>query len=291
MNQLLKSLLLTGIGRHSRAGRNLNSVNLRHCMKQLLKSIQVLYSVYAILLFVALLLVIFPFVLLCAVFGKVKGGNMIYRICSGWSDVWFFLIGIRPKKIMTAEDPKPAAQYIFVANHISYLDIAMIVKTIRQPTRPLGKAEIAKVPVFGFLYRYGAIMVDRSNPENRKKSVAQLKSVLRKGISVFIFPEGTFNTTHQPLKEFYDGAFRIAIETQTPLLPVIFPDTAKRLHYSSIFSFTPGTCRAIFLEAVPVDLLTIQDLPELKKAVFTQMETALKNCRFRFSDFEMQSGT
>ena len=154
----------------------------------------------------------------------------------------------------------------------------MIVKTIRQPTRPLAKAEIAKVPVFGFLYRYGAIMVDRSNAENRKKSVLQLKSVLRKGISVFIFPEGTFNTTPNPLKEFYDGAFRIAIETQTPLLPVIFPDTVKRLHYSSVLSFTPGICRAIFLEPVPVDGLTIDDLPALKTKVYTIMEEELRNC-------------
>jgi 1-acyl-sn-glycerol-3-phosphate acyltransferase len=152
----------------------------------------------------------------------------------------------------------------------------MIVKTIRQPTRPLAKAEIARVPVFGFLYRYGAIMVDRSNPENRKKSVQQLKSVLRKRISVFIFPEGTFNKTPNRLKEFYDGAFRIAIETQTPLLPVIFPDTVKRLHYSSVFSFTPGICRAVFLEEVPVAGLTIDDLPALKTRVYTIMDKELR---------------
>jgi 1-acyl-sn-glycerol-3-phosphate acyltransferase len=121
-------------------------------------------------------------------------------------------------------------------------------------------------------------MVDRSSPDARKKSVLQLKSVLKKGISVFIFPEGTFNTTGQPLKEFYDGAFRIAIETQTPLLPLIFPDTIKRLHYSSVFSFRPGVCRAIFLAAEPVEGLTIADLPALKERVYKKMETALKNC-------------
>ena len=155
------------------------------------------------------------------------------------------------------------------------VDVAMIVKVIRQPLRALGKAEIAKVPVFGFLYRYGAIMVERSNAENRKKSVLQLKSVLRKGISVFIFPEGTFNTTGNPLKDFYDGAFRIAIETQTPLLPVIFPDTAKRLHYSSLFSFSPGICRAIFLPPVSVEGLTAEDLPALKTKVYSIMREEL----------------
>jgi len=245
-------------------------------MKQLLKIIQALYSVYAILSFVLLLLAIFPFVLLAAPFGKIKGGNIIYRICSTWSDIWFFLIGIWAKKTMLTDAPLKDAQYIFVANHISYMDVPMIVKTIRQPIRALGKAEIAKIPLFGFLYRYGAIMVDRSNADARKKSVLQLKSVLRKGISVFIFPEGTFNETGQPLKEFYDGAFRIAIETQTALLPVIFPDTVKRLHYSSPFSFTPGRCRAVFLEVIPVSGLTMQDLPALKEKVWNKMEIELK---------------
>jgi 1-acyl-sn-glycerol-3-phosphate acyltransferase len=245
-------------------------------MNVLLKCVQVIYSVYAMLTFIILMLVIFPFVLLASLFGKIKGGNMIYRMCSGWGDAWFFLIGIQSKRIMKTAAPQPGAQYIFVANHISYMDVPMIVKAIRQPLRALGKAELAKVPVFGFLYRRGAIMVARGNPENRKKSVQQLKSVVKKGISVFIFPEGTFNKSGQPLKEFYDGAFRIAIETQTPLLPVIFPDTVKRLHYSSIFSFTPGKCRAIFLETVPVDGLTADHLPALKEMVFNKMETALR---------------
>ncbi len=245
-------------------------------MNPILKLVRIIYSIYAILTFVALLLVIFPFVLLASVFGKIQGGNIIYWICGIWSDAWFFLIGIWSKKTMLAEAPRKDQQYIFVANHISYMDIPMIVKTIRQPTRALGKAEMAKIPVFGFLYRYGAIMVDRSSPEARKKSVLQLKSVLRKGISVFIFPEGTFNETGQPLKEFYDGAFRIAIESQTPLLPVIFPDTVKRLHYSSPLSFTPGQCRAIFLEPVPVEGLTIDDMPALKEIVYKRMEVALR---------------
>jgi 1-acyl-sn-glycerol-3-phosphate acyltransferase len=247
-------------------------------MNVLLKSVQFLYSVYAMLVFIALMLVIFPFVLVASLFGKIRGGNIIYRLCCLWAEAWFLLIGMRSKKIYTITPPAAGTRYIFVANHISYMDVPMIVKVIRQPLRALGKSELAKVPVFGFLYRYGAIMVDRSSPDARKKSVLQLKSVLKKGISVFIFPEGTFNTTGQPLKEFYDGAFRIAIETQTPLLPLIFPDTIKRLHYSSVFSFRPGVCRAIFLAAEPVEGLTIADLPALKERVYKKMETALKNC-------------
>ena len=244
-------------------------------MNPILKLLQIIYSIYAILLFVLLMLFFFPFVVLASFFGKIKGGNFIYRLCSYWSDIWFFMIGIYAKSV--AETPYDITQqYIFVANHISYMDVPMIVKVIRQPVRALGKAEISKVPVFGFLYRNAVVMVDRSNADNRAKSVITLKSVVKKGISIFIFPEGTFNMTDAPLKEFYDGAFKIAIETQTPLKPVIFPDTLDRLHHNSVFSFTPGKCRAIFLDSVPVEGLTVNDVQQLKANVFARMEEGLK---------------
>lgn len=248
-------------------------------MKMLISFFRTVYSLYAIICFVALMLIVFLLSLVASLFGIIRGGNMILRLCSAWSDVWFFLLGIRSKRILMSADPKKDQQYIFVANHISYLDVPMIVNSIRQPLRALGKSQMAKLPIFGFLYRYGAILVDRESAEARKKSVYQLKSVLRKGISVFIFPEGTFNEGSGMLKSFYDGAFRIAIETQTPLMPLVFPDTIKRLHYKSIFSFTPGRCRAVFLEKVPVEGMTLRDLPALKEKVYKQMEDALRTLR------------
>ncbi len=157
-------------------------------------------------------------------------------------------------------------QYVFVFNHISYLDIPVIFKSIRkQHFRILGKAELGKVPIFGFIYRQAVVMVDRSSQENRAKSVRQLKSVINKGISVVIAPEGTFNMTHHPLKEFYDGAFRVAIETQTPIKPILFLDAYDRMSYKSIFSLTPGKSRSVFLEEVPVEGLTIDDMTALKE--------------------------
>ena len=246
-------------------------------MNPFLKFIRAFYSVYAMLTFVLLLLVIFPFVLLASVFGKIKGGNIIYWICGIWSDVWFFLIGVWAKKIIQTNAPQKNEQYIFVANHISYMDIPMIVKTIRQPVRALGKAEIAKVPVFGFLYRYGAIMVDRSSLEARKKSVLQLKSVLKKGISVFIFPEGTFNETGKALKSFYDGAFRIAIETQTPIKPVLFLDNYDLLNNRELLGLKHGKSRAVFLEEISPEGFTLKQISLFKQKVYTIMENKLKD--------------
>jgi 1-acyl-sn-glycerol-3-phosphate acyltransferase len=98
-----------------------------------------------------------------------------------------------------------------------------------------GKYEMVKYPVFGLIYRSAAILVDRRDPEHRAQSLRALRAAIARGISIFIFPEGTFNETGKPLKDFYDGAFRIAAETQTPIKPILFVDCLDRLHWRSIF--------------------------------------------------------
>jgi len=217
-----------------------------------------------------------PFVTVGSFFGKIKGGNFIYRICCCWGKGWFFLIGIWHKNRYEVPHDK-SKQYIFVANHISYLDAPVIVKTLRQPVRILGKIEMASWPVFGFIYRNAIVTVDRSSTEQRARSVRILKSVIKKGISIFIFPEGTFNETHLPVKDFFDGAFRIAIETQTPIKPVLFLDAYSRLNYTSLLSLNPGRSRSVFLDEVPVTGMTTKDVDALKQKVHHIMESKLRD--------------
>ncbi|MEO6837920.1 MAG: lysophospholipid acyltransferase family protein [Ginsengibacter sp.] len=205
----------------------------------------------------------------------IKGGNLIYKISRFWADAFFFLIGVRHWNIYEEAHDKNA-EYIFVSNHISYLDIPMMMKVVRgQHMRILGKAEMNKIPIFGYIYKRGAVTVDRENSTARSKSVQHLIAFIHKKISVFICPEGTFNMTHKPLKSFYDGAFRIAIETQKPIRPILFLDTYDRLNYESIFSLNPGTCRGVYLSQTSTKGLTGKDVPVLKEKIFKQMEEAL----------------
>ena len=243
-------------------------------MRLLLKPIHFLYFVYACTLFIATMIVVFLLATIASFFGRIKGGNAIYRICMAWGDVWYFLIGIHHRNIYESPLEKDK-QYIFVANHISYLDAPMIVKSLRRPIRALGKVEMSKVPVFGYIYRKAVVMVDRRDAEKRAQSVRILKSVLRRGISIFIFPEGTFNLTNRPLKSFFDGAFRIAIETQTPIKPLLFLDSYNRMNHTSIFSLNPGKSRKIFLETIDVDQYTMADVEKLKQHVFALLERRL----------------
>ncbi len=245
-------------------------------MKLLLKPLQVLYTIWACLTFLALMIPVCIWALLVLPFGPLKAGNLIFKACTLWADIWFVLILVHHRNIYEVPLSKDAA-YIFLSNHNSYFDIPVLVKTFRKPVRPLGKAEVAKAPLFGIIYRNAIVTVDRSSPANRARSVARLKAFIRQGISVLVFPEGTFNETGKPLKEFYDGAFRIAIETATPIKPVLMLDSYDRLHYGSLFSFTPGKSRAVFLEEIPVDHLTLADLPRLKMEVFQVMEEKLRS--------------
>jgi 1-acyl-sn-glycerol-3-phosphate acyltransferase len=217
---------------------------------------------------------ILPFVVIGSLFGKIKGGNFIYTVCGIWADIWLFTIGIRHRNFHESAHDK-SQQFIFVANHLSYFDAPVIAKTLRQPVRVLGRSEMSKLPFFGFIYRNAIVTVDRSSPEHRARSVRILKSVLRKGISIFIFPEGTLNETKQPLKDFYDGAFRIAIETQTPIKPILFLDSYDRLSYESILRLSPGRSRSVFLKEISVEGLTSKDVNTLKQLVFSLMEKKL----------------
>ncbi len=221
------------------------------------------------------MMIVIVLVLFILLRGKIKGGNLVYVVCRIWGKCWYFLTGIRHKEIY--EVPHDCSrQYIFVANHSSYLDIPSAVRCMHQPVRVLGKNEMVKYPVFGLIYRAAVIVVDRRDAEHRAKSVRALKAAISKGISIFIFPEGTFNETDKPLKDFYDGAFRTAIDTQTSIKPILFIDNTKRLHWKSIFTLTPGISRCIFLDEITVDSYTTkQDVQLLKQKVYKIMEEAL----------------
>jgi 1-acyl-sn-glycerol-3-phosphate acyltransferase len=235
------------------------------------KLIGILFSIYAFTIFIIIMLVVFPIVIIASFFGKVRGGNIIYNLCRTWADVALFMWGMRHKNIYEAPKAKDHA-VVFVFNHISYMDIPFMMKAFRrQAIRIVGKAEMAKIPIFGYIYRKAVVMVDRESEAGRIRTVKEMRKVIAKNISVVIAPEGTFNMTHKPLKDFYNGAFKIAVETETPVQPVLFLDGYDRLNYNSIFSMTPGRSRAVFLQ----EIMPGNDVQELKAKVYDAMEAAL----------------
>ena len=246
-------------------------------MKTAINIFRFIYSIYALILFVTVMLLVFPFVIIASFFG-IKGGHEIYKLCSLWSRLWYAGIGMTHHEIYESPHDRNR-QYIFVGNHISYMDIPPVVLAIHQPVRVLGKYEMVKIPIFGWIYRSAVILVDRRNAEQRAKSVRALKAAISKGISIFLFPEGTFNESDKPLKDFYDGAFRIAIESQTPIKPILMIDTLERMHFKSIFSLSPGKNRVVYLEEIEVTPYSMKEVTQLKERVYQLMEEGLKRYR------------
>lgn len=236
-----------------------------------------LYVLYVVTAFVVLFLLLFPFFLLLSFLG-IRGRKLIWQLIRGWSYLWFFMIGMPVRRIWKQE-PVRGKHYIVVANHASYLDTALIFRVIPFYVRPLAKKELVRIPLFGFLYRQMAVLVDRDNPKSRLKSVQHLRRTLQREGSIFIFPEGAFNETTQPLASFYNGAFRLALHTGTPILPVLFPDTAKRWSPGGFWKWTPGTNRAVFLPEVSVVGLGKDDVELLKNKVRQLMQEALLELR------------
>ena len=136
-----------------------------------------------------------------------------------FTGIWF--VGHNKKVI----DRKKS--YIFVINHTSFLDAPAIPIAIPSPLVALGKKELSKIPFFGWLTSKWAIWVDRSSPESRKEGSKKLKQILSGGTSVLVAPEGTRNNTDEPLLPFRYGPFRLAIESQIPILPVIIHNAGK----------------------------------------------------------------
>ena len=136
----------------------------------------------------------------------------------------------------------------------AFMDVPITTPFIPGPNKTIAKIEISRIPLFGLIYKRGSILVDRKDKNSRRNSFKKMKDVLAMGIHVCIYPEGTRNKTEMPLKEFHDGAFRLAVETGRPILPAIMFNTKKALPPGKTFFFWPTIFEIHFLSAVQVSV-------------------------------------
>src|SRR5690606_30271407 len=175
------------------------------------------------------LVIAFPFFLVAGIQDRPGARRFIWTVVHFWAKGWLWILGMRIQ--IHGNFPK-GEKFVIIANHISYLDTVNIYAAIPEYFRTLAKKEMVRIPVFGFVYKQLAILVDRSSAESRSKSMRLMWRQLKNECHILIFPEGGFNETEEALSKCYDGAVRLAINTQTPILPLIFPDTVNRWHFS-----------------------------------------------------------
>jgi 1-acyl-sn-glycerol-3-phosphate acyltransferase len=218
------------------------------------------------------MIIFLPGLVLPFFFGE-KAGRIGYFFLYIWSWIFSKLTFIRYKFYGT-ENFRKGQSYIYVSNHTSFLDLPGIRMIIPGQFRPLAKKELKKIPIFGWIAQAATIIVDRSSTESRKKSIDRLKTALKQGISILIFVEGTQNRTKEILQPFHDGAFRVAVDTQQPLLPMVVIG-AGRLMPPGTINLRPGLIRIYVSPEISTAGLTHKDIPALKEQTIEVMRNKI----------------
>lgn len=206
-------------------------------------------------------------------FSTAKAEHYFLRILRIWSSGWMFLSGIR-YRFVGRENYRRDRSYVVVSNHYSLLDMMTGAVSVHPNVKVLAKSEIKKVPIFNKLFAMGSVFVDRRSKESREESKRQLTKAIERGLSIFLYPEGTRNRTKKPLKEFYDGAFRIAIEQQIPIMAMVTTNSRSINRMGSAWLW-PGTYEIHFLPAIETAGLTEENLLELKEKTYRLMEETI----------------
>jgi 1-acyl-sn-glycerol-3-phosphate acyltransferase len=199
----------------------------------------------------------------------------LYDICGR---IMLFNAGIRPR-VERKFVPARGTPYVICANHASYLDIITTYIAVPEYFHFIGKAELRNIPLFGHFFREMNIPVDRGSIVSSHRAFTRAKEDIDKGISIAIFPEATIPETAPRLKPFKNGAFRLAIEKQVPIIPVVFLDNWKIMPDGILRRMQaghPGRTRLIVYPPVETTGMAAGDVDTLKRTVFQLMDDSLR---------------
>ena len=237
-----------------------------------MKLLRVLHTFYGFIVFVIIFMVAFPLLMVPILFPSKF--NWIGIVNRWWARSLFFLIGV-PVKVEYRKKLDDDQNYIFCPNHFSYLDIPTLGLN-ECNTIFVGKNDMEGIPLFGYMYRKLHITVDRSKLKSRYTTLKRSMEAIDHGKSLVIFPEGGIMTERDPiLSRFKDGAFRIAIDKQIPIVPVsipynwiILPADQFLLHWHPL--------KVTFYEPIETRGMTIADLDALKEKVYQLIDEDLQ---------------
>jgi len=207
------------------------------------------------------IVIMFPFLVLSIL--KEKWYPYFFVLARIWAKSILYTSGFY-YKVTQDQQLDSNSSYMFVANHTSMTDIMLMLAVIPKPFVFVGKKELAKIPLFGFFYTRTCILVDRGNAKSRQAVFERAQKRINQGLSICIFPEGGVPYDESiVLDDFKDGAFRLAIEHNLPIVPLTFPDNKKRFSYT-FFSGSPGIMRAHVHHFVPTSGKSIESKAEIK---------------------------
>jgi len=213
-----------------------------------------------------------PFVFLSIVFEWQRLFTWFKHIWGVWVLFWMgFWV-----KLDNQSNIESGKSYIVISNHTSVMDIMMMLKIVKMPFVFVGKAELNKLPIFGYLYKKSNVTVDRKSPRSRKEVYDQVQYFINKSNSIVIYPEGGVPDTKILLAPFKSGAFRMAIEHQIDIIPMVFFDNKRKFPYD-INTGGPGSLRAKILPIIKTNKLTLEDVNDLRDFSYKLIYNELMN--------------
>ncbi len=218
-------------------------------MKQVKLIIARILAIWALLVFASTMFIYMWFYILCAFLPEPNKTKWHRHMSQIWMGTFMFLSGIR-FSVKGKNEFDGLENAIVVCNHNSMLDIPVSFPFLPRANKTIAKKSLSYVPIFGWIYSIGTVLVDRNDSKSRQESYEKMKYVLNHGLDMLIYPEGTRNKTSAPLKSFYDGAFKLSIDTQKPIVPIILLNTKKMLPAKPSMYFKPGKIEMHILPAV-----------------------------------------
>jgi len=227
-----------------------------------------IWALWGLSLFVATILIAMLFYAPCYLMKEPQRARWHRIVSKVWMAIYLPLIGC-PLRVKGAEYFEKGKSCIVVCNHRSFMDVPVSTPFMPRANKTIAKKGFAAVPVFGWIYSLGAVLIDRKNEQSRKQGYVKMKEVLQIGLDMVIYPEGTRNRTNLPLQPFHDGAFRLAVETGTPIVPALIFNTRKIMPPNKPFFLLPHIIEMHFLSPQSPDGLPVQ---ALKEKVFERMK-------------------
>lgn len=240
---------------------------------------RLLFSLYAALLFGFSFFIVIPcYFIVFNLFPRAKAPHIAHGVSQTWAKLYYMFLFIRVQ-VKNKEFIDPTQTYVFVSNHLSIIDIPLFALSCSNTFRFLSKAELARVPVLGYIIRNLYITVNRTDRVDRSLSIQKMKQSLDEYISVFLCPEGTRNQTEAPLLPFKDGAFRLAISSGMPLAVLTVFNSNKIVNPARWFELVPGTIHASWSKPMNTDQLGENDVEILKNKARQIMLDAITEYR------------
>ncbi len=201
------------------------------------------------------------------------GSEATMRVGRLWSRIMLTTVGARVY-YEGLEHIDPQRSCLFIANHLSNIDIWALVRVVPRRTRFVAKKELRKVPVIGWaMAASGFVFIDRADRASAIRSLDEAAQQIRSGRPVILFAEGTRSRDGR-LHSFKKGPFHLALRAGVPVIPVAISGSWGILKPRRL-AVTPGTVRVRFLPPVSVAPYQPDDVSGLLEAVHALIRQAL----------------